>query len=396
MKYILFISLFVSLNADTYNLNTLLESLHSSHKVKALENQRDSEIAKNSLISDYEAPNLDLSISHAKEATENGVEYSVGISHEIRNPLGTKEKTKAQNNLNLAIKQEAKHEIHLLELELVCKYYSACVSQEIQKEVQNLFKEQNKRYIQLENAYRLGETSKKDLLFNKLELSKLEQKTSVYKRMASKEFFTLQTSLDNLSLDGITCDDLIAPKKELITKDINEHGELKTIAYKQNASKALYELNDSYLPSIAYELLYEKELDTQRYTAGLSIPLGTMSSKQESLKAQELLLTSSLMQQEKSLKSEIINNSHLLQEQIVSLYDELNLLEQEILPLSKELLQLAKLALDEGEGNILEYIDSSRSYSENLLDMLEVKKTYYEKLFELYKTIDKEYGEKYE
>ena len=128
MKQFLFLSLLVSFNLDADNLNSILESLHESHMVKTLEYQRDSQLAKNSLVSDYEAPQLGLSVAHAKDSFEDGVEYSLGISQELINPFSPSQKSNAQNNLDLAIKQETKHEVHLLELEIVSKYYAACIS----------------------------------------------------------------------------------------------------------------------------------------------------------------------------------------------------------------------------------------------------------------------------
>jgi len=40
----------------------------------------------------------------------------------------------------------------------------------------------------------------------------------------------------------------------------------------------------------------------------------------------------------------------------------------------------------------MESIDAARSYKENLLDMLEVKKSYYYEFFELHKIADLELG----
>ena len=228
------------------------------------------------------------------------------------------------------------------------------------KQTKISLKECSSKYLTLKSAYNLGEISKKDLLFNKLDLAKLKQKTTLYTRVKNEEFFALQTSLDNLNLETIACDDLIAPQKEIHLKNLDTHNELKTIAYKQNASKALYQLNDSYLPSITYGLVYEQELDTQRYTASINIPLGGMSGKQQSLKTQELMLNASLKEQEQVLRSEIKNNSKKLLTELDSIYNELSLLTTEILPLSKELLILSKSAFKEGEGSIMEYIDASR------------------------------------
>jgi len=60
--------------------------------------------------------------------------------------------------------------------------------------------------------------------------------------------------------------------------------------------------------------------------------------------------------------------------------------------MSLELKGLSKSALAEGEGTIMEYLDATRSYSENLLEMLQIKKDYYYELFELYKKADLDLG----
>jgi len=57
------------------------------------------------------------------------------------------------------------------------------------------------------------------------------------------------------------------------------------------------------------------------------------------------------------------------------------------------LLELSASALREGEGSAMEYLDASRSYSEKVLEVLEIKKNYYNELFELYKVADLESGE---
>lgn len=394
MKQVLLLCTFVYMNVHAHNLQNILDSLQTSAKVKSYESTRDAQIAQNSLISDYEAPVLGMNVAHAKDSVEDGVEYGIGISQEINNPFSNTDKNSAKSNLDLALKQETKHSIHILELDVTSKYYGACISKESQEQTKTLVTEQTRRYSQVESAYELGEISRKDLLFNKLDLASLNQKLSKAKRDYLEDFARLQNSIDNLKIESLECDDLIAPKRTIVVKNIQEHSKLKTINYKKNASNSFYEMHDSLFPKIGYELVYEKELDTRRYTAGVSIPLGGLSSKQESLKTQELKMASAYAQEEVVLKSELQNDIARLKVQLEVLFDELHILQNEILPLNKELLSLSKLALKEGEGSIMEYIDSSRSYSENVLEMLALKRTYYLRLFELYKTADKEYGEK--
>jgi len=394
MKLTILLTIFFSIYANAYNLQEIKESLKTNNKTKAIEFQRDSEIAENSLLTTYSAPVLGASMSHAEATDDSGLEYSVGIAQNLTTPFSSSSKNKATVESNMASTQEAKHKLHVIELEVSSKYYATCSSLEIRDKSQLLFEEQNRRYKQLEYAYELGEISKKDLLFNKLDLAKLRQDINRYELVYLEEFSSLQESVDTLKIDKLACNDLVAPEKNINLKDINEHSELKTLEYKKSASQALYDMQDSMVQSIAYEFLYEKELDTDRYTVGISLPLGGISSEQEMQRAKELSMSSSYSFEKKAMKNEILNASQKLKSKLELMYYELSILQDEILPLNEELLQLSKSALAEGEGTVMEYIDASRSYSENMIGMLELKKNYYYELFELYKIADMEDGEK--
>ncbi|MEA3371365.1 MAG: TolC family protein [Campylobacterota bacterium] len=393
MKFTIFLVLIFSVYANAYNLQEIKESLKSNNKTKSIKFKRDSQIAQSSLMNSYEAPVLGASLSHAKEPSNDGLEYSVGISQDIAAPFSFSSKNRATEQSTLALRQEAKHELHIIELEVSSKYYASCTSREIRDKSILLYKEQSKRFEQLENAYSLGEISKKDLLFNKLDLAKLSQNISRYELVFLEEFATLQESVDSLKIDKISCDDLVEPVGSVELRDINEHGELKTLEYKKNASKAMYEVHDSMLQTVGYELLYEQELETKRYTVGISIPLGVATQQREMTRSAELAMSSSYETEKESMKNKIHKSSMKLKSKLELIYAELKIMQDEILPLSQELLNLSKSALVEGEGSVMEYVDASRSYSENLLGMLELKKTYYYQLFELYKTADMQYGE---
>ena len=394
MKHILFLALIFSFNAQAQNLEEIMEAFHTTNQVKALKAKRDAQLSQNSLIQTYSSPSLGGSVSYADDIFKDGIEYSVGISQDIDNPLSLSEKSSGVKNLNSAVSQEVKHEIHILELELVYSYYKTCGSMEIETKAKELYTLQVQRYEQIQMAYNLGEISKKELLFNKLDLAKLHQSLNTYRLNRLESFWALQDKLDNLRLNELSCNDLILPTKDITRLDVSSHNELKTLAYKKNASKSFYEMHDTFLPSISYELLYEQELETKRYTLGLSVPLGSFSSRKETLRATELANTSSYDFQRQSVKSKLENSSNAYILKLEVLYDDLKLLEDEILPLNNELLELAKSAHLEGEGTVLEYLDASRSYSINLLTMLQLKQTYYYELFEFYKIADIEYGEK--
>lgn len=393
MKIVLLVVLVFSINSNAQNLKEILESLNKSSKIGAIEAKRDADIAQSALISTYNSPSIGASLSHAKETNRDGLEYSFGVTQEIDSPFTSNDKNLASSFSSKALSQEAKHQLHLMRLDVSSSYYSACVAKELELASTELYTQENKRIAQSKRAYEVGEVSRKELLFNELELAKLYRKVQTYKRVYTDEFMSLQEQLDTLELETLSCSDLNAPNKDIVLKDIETNAELQALTYKIGASKALYGVNNSLLNSISYELLYEKELDTKRYTFGLSIPIGSFTDKQELLQKQALLEKTSYQFEHEFAKNKIQKASEGLLLKVETLYDEYELLKERILPLSEELLALSKAAHAEGEGTIMEYLDASRSYNENRLEMLELKKTYYYELFELYKVADMDYGE---
>lgn len=393
MKYI-FVSIFVLFgDLNAYTLQEILQLQKDDNKVKSIEAMRDAQIAQNSLVASYQSPRMSAKVAHAKEPNKEGLEYALGISQNILNPFDSSAKNSASGNLSDATRQEARHALHLRELDIASKYYGACSSQALQLKSKSLFEEQKQRVEKLKSAYELGEISKKELIFSRLSLAKLHRNASSYERAYVEDFASLQKSVGDLVVESIACDDMIEPKRELKIKDVSEHGELQRLEYQKNAANAMYELYASPIQNIGYELLYEQEIQTQRYSLGINMPLGFASSQQELLKEQALKTNTAYFYAKESLKNEINTTATKLLKNLKVIYDEYKLLKNEILPLSKELLELSQYAYAQGEGTLMEYLDSSQSYAQNGLETLEIKKTYYYELFEFYKITDREYGE---
>ena len=224
---------------------------------------------------------------------------------------------------------------------------------------------------------------------------KLNQKLSAYKRAYLVGFSNLQESVDSLEIDKVSCDDLFDIKPDLVLTLLSKHSKLKELEYKLNSSKAFSNVYNSYFQSISYEAAFEQELDAKRYTIGINIPITSLSSEKEKRRARHLHMSSAYSEQKASMHRSITSASQSLSLKLEALYDEYVLLKDEILPLNIELVKLSKSAYDEGEASIMEYIDVTRSNSENILEMLEVKKNYYYELFELYKIADIDLGENY-
>ena len=185
-------------------------------------------------------------------------------------------------------------------------------------------------------------------------------------------------------------------KRDIKLSPLEEHDEVKRIEFEKDASASYLNVYDAMLQSLTYEVTYERELDTKRYGFGLSIPLSSLSDSNEIAKKEYLHKNAALNFEKDTLIQGVKSTSASLGVKLQTLYDEYTLVENEILPLNRELLRLSRLAYLEGEGSAMEFLYTSRSYSEYMIEILQIKKDYYNQLFELYKTADLELGDGYE
>lgn len=393
MKYI-FLSVFLAFtNLSAQTLKEILELQKQDNKTKSIEAMRDAKIAQSRLYSSYEAPRLAASVADAKELTQEGLEYTVAFSQNIDNPFDIQEKSRVSENFSKSAALEGLHLLHVRELDIAAKYYSACSAKALHREALRVLDEHKKSLQRVSEAHKLGEISKKSLLFHKLELAKSHQNAREYARLYREAFGTLQESVASQTLKDVACSDTLEPKRDLVLKSLNAHAELQRLEYEQNAASAQERLYDSAVQNIGYELMYEDELATQRYRFGINIPITALGSQNRALHESALKRRLSLGYAKEALREELRSAIEKQKERVEALYEEYELVRDEVVPLSKELLELAEYAYQEGEGTTLEYLEASRSFAKSTLELLEVKKLYYEELFELYKLTDTHFGE---
>lgn len=391
---ILFLFL-VPLGLYAQNLSEILEAFRHSERARSINETLLGEKAKNSAVSAYGAPMIGAGLSRARSDTQEGMEHSFSLSQNILYPFSAASKARAQKDLDAAAQNEAEYALGSLELDIGAQYHLACTAFEINEKAQMLYAEQAKRYDKLNRAYEVGEISKKELLMHKLDMLKFRQKTSLYQRAYLEELSFLQES-SGVPITALSCDDLVTPAAFVGLKSFEEHTALKALEYKKNSANALFTLEDSFFTSLNYELSYEKEIDLSRYKFAVSLPLGFLTSQKESLKAEQLHRYSAYDARKEYLRQNLKNSSASASLKIKTLYEQLELMQDEILPLNEELFELSKLSLDEGEGNIMEYLDAVRSYRLSLIDLSEIKREYYRELFILYKNNDMKFGDYYE
>mgnify|MGYP002639978196 CR=1 FL=1 len=393
-----FLVLTLSLSLYAQNLDEIMQALHQSKKVLSLESQASAKTEENSLFNTYEAPEIELGVVHAESTVESHrwTEYAVGVSQRLEHPFSSKSKNNVVSMLNASVKQNLKHDIHVLELQTTSKYYSACMAKELNAKATILFSNQNKRLEQMYAAYKLGEVSKKDYLFYKLDILGLQKDVSRYQRAYLVELSNLEKHLDNTLVRDVECKDLVEPKRELQFNELQDHGEVKELAYQLQAANSMQSISDTNIDALGYSFGYEKEYDVDRYVFGVSMPLSFASSQKEKIQAKNLYTSTSLNESKEALHTSLQAKRKSSSLRLATYFDEYALLENEIVPLSEELVKLAEFAYISGEGSVLESITAARGYQENLLDMLKMKKEYYKEFFDLHIIADLDFGERNE
>jgi outer membrane protein, heavy metal efflux system len=191
-------------NSMAKNLSEILESLSTSKKKRVLTEKMNSNIAQNKLLFSYEAPYIGMSLSHAKENFESGIEYSLNFSQNINHPFSFKNKKHVNTYFMKASRQRLKHEFHILGLQITSLYHTACISKEVFVSSNSLVSDQEKQLSKLKKLYEVGEISKKTLLFNQLDLAKLRQKIMLNRTEYKRDLSSLQGQLDSIMINDIT------------------------------------------------------------------------------------------------------------------------------------------------------------------------------------------------
>lgn len=392
MKTLFLLLALLAFDAVAQTLQEILELQKNDNKTKSTLAYTEAMHSQNALLESYDAPWLSGGVAYSKEGEKKGGEFTLTFSQELTNPFDSSKKASLQKSLKNSLELEQMYNLSQRELSIAQKYYSACVSKLTLKQSQQLQKKQLQKIKELEYAYSLGEISKKELLFSKLDLAKLSKETHNYNRVYTEEFALLEQSLSGMALSSLSCSDLVPPKRHQSQNNKRHHRALESLEYKQQATLQSYELYDSFLPKMQYQILYEQELSMERITLGLSIPLTQLTHRQELLKAEQLKKNMALGYEREALKSELEQSLQKKEKLLRLLYDEYQTQKDEILPLSHELLELADYAYKEGEGSLMEYLDAWRSYEESSIELLKIQKSYYEALFAFYKISDSNYG----
>jgi len=395
MKILLFIVIglgFVSTQASTLTLNTLLRTASEHNALSKALDQNTLATRSQSLADTADDP-YELYGEGTKaipHAGKQGYEYAVGISKNIKlGNIQTQERDIA-NLQSEATRLEGQKRLINFKNSLKNIYHQHCIDVQKYRSMKQSYADLLKLYKKKQKAYNYQEVSKielmqlqgeKNTLFTQLEELKMMQNIS-------KQKVLMLSSANTTKHTQLSCRDMypIRDKVSLGKRfTLSKEAKYKRI---QSAQKSLKRYSHAF-ESISVSGQYGKELDTDRYTIGVSLPLNFSSSKNEHAKAAAMYKASAIeygyeqnIKEKKALLSE-------LQSQLATQARMSKALSKNYRTYKKKLIPLVKKSYDLGEISVIEYLlNRQKLYTLNQ-EVYASKKAYYNTLFRLYTLSEK-------
>ncbi len=392
MRYLMIAALLTGLlAAQTVTLDKVIAA---SKKYNRLTNSLDQKSlaleAKNR--ADTSSDPIELFMNGAKAMPLNApkkYESSVGIAKNIKfGSIIDKERRINRLNNEADILEESSQ---LLTYTQAIKniYHQHCIdAREYQSLLQN-YNDLETLYKNKEKAYEYQEISRTELLQLSIEKKQLLAQLGA-SRMAkenSRRYLLSQVRLNENAT--LSCRDTYP-----ITADVRlPMGQftLTTEAYKKRVDSARTAISRHSAPidSVNLTLSRDKEIDMDRYTVGVSIPLNFTSRRSE----EERLAA---MHNERAATYKYEETIHQKRSQIKNIRDDLRTKAQMIDAIRTnieeyrtQLLPLIKKSYDLGESSVIEYLLNRQKYYELRQQLYATQKEYYQSLFTLYSLIEK-------
>jgi len=374
---------------------TLKEVMHSSHKhnkfTKSLIQKSLALEAKNQ--ADTASDPIEVFASRGRANPHygsSGYEYSAGFSKKILfGDIRKKDQkiTRLKNQANLL---EEEMEIRTFHQAIKNLYHQHCIDVDQYQSLRHNYNDFAKLYRKKAKAYSFQEISKTQLMQLDIEKKRLYAKLKEAKMLQeySKRFLLSKVHIPYTSKTRLSCRDRYPIKRHI--KLPKDQFKLSKEAYNKRieSTKTSLERHNAPIDSIDLVAQYDKELDTDKYTIGLSIPLNFSSKRSEKERVAALyderstsLKHEETLHQKKShirhIKAKLKNSAMM----IFSMQNNIKEYRYKLLPLIKKSYEL-------GESSLIEYLLNRQQYHELKSELYLTQKEYYQALFALYSLIE--------
>jgi hypothetical protein len=200
----------------------------------------------------------------------------------------------------------------------------------------------------------------------------------------SKHKLFILSGIKNADKTVLSCRDMY-PIRENVKLKENSFQLTKQAHQKRiQSTQAALERHSKPLDSITLSAQYDQEIDIDKYSIGVSIPLAFTSQRSEQERAAAMHQHSTLdlqyeqnMIEKKSILSELRSTLKSNALMTRSLKKNLNAYKKNLLPLIKK-------SYDLGESSVIEYLLNRQNYHQMKQELFSTQKAYYHTLFRLY------------
>ena len=384
---VLFFLLIQTSFASTYTLNTILGSIEKDGSLSKILQQEGLALeAKNQ--ANTVADPLELFVEGTRANPiigKSGNEYAVGVSQKVM--LGTiqEDEQMITSLSNQAYLLEEEKNILNFRNSIKNNYHQHCLDKQKYRSFVKNYQNFETLYKKKQKAFKYQEISKIELMQLEIEKNNLYTQLQEIKmqKETSKRNLLMLSNIADASSAKLSCQDMYPIKANVklgnsfhLSKEAHE----KRV---QSTHQALKRYSSS-MDSINISAQYTEELDMDKYTIGLSIPLNFTSSKNEQERAAAMYQNSAL-----SLKHEQLlrgKRSRLMALKLHLKNSALTLrsLQNNYRNYQKNLLPLMKKSYDLGEISVVEYLLTRQRSYQLREEIYNIKKAYYEMLFKLY------------
>jgi hypothetical protein len=320
------------------------------------------------------------------ELGTNDYEYSIGISKQL-SWGNTQEEDQTITRLN--------NEAYLLEEDkkvlnfkngLKNLYHQHCIDYKNYTSFKQSYKDFSTLYKKKQKAYKYQEISRTELMQLEIEKNRLYAmlREMQMAQKISKTKLLILGRIKQSEKTVLSCNDMYPIRKEVA---INENTfQLSKEAHQKRiqSTQVALERHSKALDAINLSVQYDKEIDIDKYSVGVSIPLAFTSRKSEQERAAALHKNSTLgfkyeheMTQKKSMFLELRSTLQSKVMMITSLKKSLHDYKTNLMPLIKK-------SYDLGESSVIEYLLNRQNYYMLKQELFASEKAYYHILFTLY------------
>jgi hypothetical protein len=393
MKYIV-LSLFLMQTgyASTYTLDKVLRSAgQNSALSKALQQEGLALEAKNQ--ANTASDPIEVFGEGTKAYPDTGIqgnEYSVGISKKFMLGDIQAQEQKVTRLSNQAYLLEKERNILHFKNGLKNIYHQHCLDVQNYRSFRQSYLDLVKLYKKKQKAYEYKEISKTELMQLETEKNRLyaQLQEMHMQQEISKENLLMLSNIKDIKHVKLSCRDMYPIRSDVTLSDTFE---LSKDAYQkrvQSTQEALKRHSGAF-ESIDLSVQYSNELDIDKYSVGISVPLTFSSRRSEHERAAAMYRNSAVsFEFEQSMiekKSMLIQ----LRSQLKGHALMVQTLKRNYRNYQKKLLPLIKRSYDLGETSVIEYLLNRQKSYQLRQEIYATKKAYYNTLFKLYTISEK-------